>query len=43
LRHTHLLGALAPSGPVLIADPHGRGAEALEAAFAQIDVALAAV
>lgn len=41
LRKTHFLGALSASGPVLIADPHGRPPQALEASFDAIERALA--
>jgi protein-tyrosine-phosphatase len=37
---THLLGALAPTGPVSIEDPHGRHADAYSAAFDRIRVAI---
>jgi low molecular weight protein-tyrosine phosphatase len=41
LRRTHFLGALALSGPVLIADPHGRPPSVLEAVLEQIERAVA--
>jgi protein-tyrosine phosphatase len=40
LRKTYFLGALARTGRTLIADPHGRGSQALEDAFAAIERAL---
>lgn len=40
LSKTYFLGALAPAGDTLIADPHGRGSQALQDAFAEIERAL---
>jgi protein-tyrosine-phosphatase len=36
LRRVRLLGALAEDGELIVPDPHGRGREALEQAFARI-------
>jgi len=40
LRRTHLVGALAEEGSLLIADPHGRGTLVLEQVLAQIATAI---
>jgi protein-tyrosine phosphatase len=40
LRRTHFLGALAPAGAVLIADPHGRGQAMLEDVLSEIQRAV---
>ncbi len=40
LRRTHFLGALAPVGAVLIADPHGRGQAMLEDVLSEIQCAV---
>jgi protein-tyrosine-phosphatase len=40
LRRTYFLGALAPGGAVLIADPHGRGPEVLECVLSEIQRAV---
>jgi protein-tyrosine-phosphatase len=36
LRRVHLFGALSQRGQLIVLDPHGRGQEALEAAFGRI-------
>lgn len=43
LARTHLLGSLAPGGPLLIEDPHGRGELAVARAFDTIEAAIAEV
>jgi protein-tyrosine phosphatase len=40
LRRMHFLGALAPGGAVLIADPHGRGQAVLEDVLSEIQRAV---